>query len=307
MITVITGKNHFLAGQKLSQLKASFIEQHGSSSVNEIDGEDATLEQVMQPLMSQGLFSSDSLVVLRDVAKNKYLQEGLLDKLEQVPSDAHLVIYDSNLDRRSTFFKTLRKDTEFVDCVEMDERDMVQWARDEFAELGGELGFAEAQFLVQRLNNDQWLLYNELQKLSSVEEPITKALIEEMVEESFNESIFNLLDRAFAKQANQALGSYRQMLANRVEPHYVFSMLVWQLHILLVVAYGGDRSPETIAKDNKLSPFVVKKSAGLVRKTSLTELRSIVARAVEVDIDSKTKAAYDMESAVDALIARIAS
>jgi DNA polymerase III delta subunit len=75
----------------------------------------------------------------------------------------------------------------------------------------------------------------------------------------------------------------------------------------MVVAVAGDRSPDQIAKDNKISPYVVKKAMGVMRKTSQKELRTIVERAIRIDIDSKTKSAYNMDSAVDALIASIAT
>ena len=307
MITTITGKNSFLAQQKLGQIKQAFIEEFGDSAINELDGEVVQFDQVQQHVMSQGLFSQNSLVVLRDVSSNKHLQEQLIDLLDGVPSDTHLVIYDTNLDRRTTFFKAVKKGTEFVDCAELEERDLVQWARDELEKSGLKLGFSEAQYLVQRVNLDQWLLFHELEKLANVEGPITKELIQDMVDESFTESIFNLLDDAFGKRADKALSSYRNMLRNKVESHYVFSMLVWQLHILLLVAYAKDVQPATIAKDNKLSPFVVQKTSKLLNKTSRAELKSVVGKASEIDSDSKTKAAYNMDAAVDLLIAHIAT
>jgi len=307
MIATITGKNTFAANRELTSLRQKFIDEYGESGVVELSGDTATIDNITQSVMSQGLFSSNSFVLLRDVAKNKFLQEGLEGILESVPSEAQLIIFDTSLDRRTSFFKSLKKHTHLTDCTPLDERLLAQWARDEFSAMGGELGFSEAQHLVNRVNLDQWLLYNELQKLINVESKITREIINNMVDESFNESIFNLLDDAFAGRVDRALDAYRDMLANRVEAHYVFSMLIWQLHILLLVAYGDNRPPDEIAKDNKVSPFVVKKSKSLFQKTSKQKLREIVEYAAQVDSDSKTKAAYNMDAAVDVLIARIAS
>ncbi len=307
MITTITGKNSFLAAQKLAELKDTFIAKHGSGAVEEIEGDDLRFEQLLQATMSQGLFSEATLVIVRDINGNKALQEDMAEKLDSIPDEAELVVYEPNLDKRGKLFKQLKKSTDYVECTELDERGLAQWAKDEFAKLGGELGYGEAQFLAHRVDGDQWLLYNELQKLSLVEGKITRDVIEHMVDESFNESIFTLLDAAFSKQSDKALAMYRSMLKNRVEPHYVFSMLVWQLHILLTVAYAKDISPDQIARDNKLSPFVVKKSLGTFSKTSRGELKEIVKQAATIDIESKTKAGYDMAATVDALIAQIST
>ena len=306
MIVTITGQSSFGAYQKLNQLKQAFVEAFGTSCLVDVDGEEATIDQVRQSVMSQGLFSTDSFVILRDVAKNKILQEGLVALLEDVPSEARLVIFDTNLDRRTTFFKSLKKGTDFIDCAVGDERELVQWTRDQFKEAGKELEFSEAQFLVQRVNADQWLLSNEIQKLANLDQKITKKVIEDMVDESFTESIFNLLDDAFSKRADKASAYYREMIANRVEAHYIFSMLVWQLHILLLVAHANGLAAEQIAKENKISPFVVQKTMAIYRKTSKNEIKAIVEKAAKIDLDSKTKAGYKMDVAVDILIARIA-
>ena len=296
-----------MAQQELKKRKDAFVAEFGDSGVVEIDAIDSDAERVRQATMSQGLFSQNSFVVLRDVSSNKVMQEDLPDLLESIPSETELIIYDPAIDRRTSFFKQLQKLSEMVDCKELDEREVAKWVLDTFKDVGGDIGFGEAQFLASRVQFDQWLLWHEMQKLLDVEGPLTRDIITEYVDESFNESIFNLLDDAFAKRGGRALETYRSMLANKVESHYVFSMLVWQLHIVLVSAWSAGQSPDEVAKANKLSPFVVKKSVGLVGKTSKPELKEITSLASNIDYDSKTQAGYDMDAAVDMLIAKIAA
>lgn len=306
-IITITGKNGFAASQKLSELRDEFTAEHGDTGLLEMSAEEATFEQIVQAVSAQGLFSTGNLVVLRGLASNKYLQEQLTGKFEMIPEGSELIIYEPNFDRRSAVFKKLKTESVFHDFAELDERELAKWAVDAYKTMGGELGLGEANFMAQRVNLDQWALQNELEKLINLNQPITRKLIEEMVSESFNETVFNLLDQAFSKQSTKAIENYRKMRANRVEPHYILSMLVWQLHNLLVVAYAGNRSAEQIAGDHKLSPFVVKKSMGLLQRTSRRELKDVVNRAVTIDRDSKSLSGYDVDSAVDLLIAEIST
>ena len=51
-----------------------------------------------------------------------------------------------------------------------------------------------------------------------------------------------------------------------------------------------DSDAERVRQANKLSPFVVKKSVGLVGKTSKPELKEITSLASNIDYDSKTQA-----------------
>ena len=306
-IVTITGKNHFAAAQKLADVKAEFIEEFGDSNLVELSAEEATFDDVMAGMAAQGLFSSSSLVILSELSRNKYLQEQITEKMDTLPDESELIIYEPQFDRRSAVFKKLKSESVFNDFAELDERQLVQWAAEKYKEMGGNLGYGEASLLAQRVNLDQWALFNELEKLSALDRPVTRELIEEVVDESFNETIFNLLDLAFSKQTDKAIAGYRKLRKNRVEPHYVLSMIVWQLHILLVSSYAGDRSPDQIASDHKLSPFVVKKSKGILTRTSRSELKAIVARASEIDVDSKTKSPYNIDAAVDLLIAQIAA
>jgi DNA polymerase III delta subunit len=74
-------------------------------------------------------------------------------------------------------------------------------------------------------------------------------------------------------------------------------MLAWQLHVLAVLKAAGDRPTDQIAKDAKLNPFVVRKSQGIARKLTPTELRELVANLLEIDAASK-RTALDVDEAL---------
>ena len=304
-ITTIAGKNNYMAQSELAKIRDEFVGEHGDSGVLTLEAENTSVEELLQSTMSQGLFSQDSLVILRGIADNKVLQEDLKDRISDVPESAQLVVFEPNLDKRTAFSKTLQKETHFIDCKPLDENGLARWVTDEAKRLNLEISSSAARHLIARAGDDQWVLHNELAKLANLGTPIDNTVIDENVDELFQDSIFNMLEAAFSKRTNDALELYRKMLANQVESFYVFSMIVWQLHILLIVAHAGSRSADQIAKDHKLSPYVVGKTQNLFRQSSKTEVKTIVDLASEIDWKSKTKSGYDMNAAVDLLIARI--
>jgi DNA polymerase III delta subunit len=64
-------------------------------------------------------------------------------------------------------------------------------------------------------------------------------------------------------------------------------MLAWQLHILAIIKTAGTRSPDQIAREARLSPFVVRKSSGIARKLTLPQLKKLIADLLQIDIRLK--------------------
>lgn len=306
-VTTLTGKNAYQISSKLSKLRADFASVNGATNVLSLDGETCSYDDLSAAVFEQGLFSQKSLVLLSGVSSNKFLQEKLLDQLESIPEDAHLVIVDSKLDKRTAFFKALKKNTDLNDFPEADEYGLSSWVTEEFRAMGGEIKPADASVLVGRVGADQWALKNELDKLINHPQPVTRKTIEEVVDMSFRETIFSLLDLAFSKQTDKTIEAYRDLVANRIDPYYIMSMIAWQLHVMLGVAFAGNRSAEDIAKQAKLSPYVVRKSQAAARQTNKTELASVATRFVEVDYQTKTSASTDVETLVEQLLIKIAS
>ncbi len=306
-VTILTGKNSYLMQQKLQAICDEFLKDHEVSGVVRLDAETASFEQLNQAVFEQGLFSAQALVILRDVSANKFLQEKLEPLLESVPADVELVIVDEHLDKRTTFFKTLKTLGALHDFAELDEFGLSRWALERFKELGGQMESNVAAALVRRAGTNQWMIAHELDKLLHHEQPVNIETVEAVVEAQFSETIFSLLDLAFSKQTDAAVSLYRQLVVNRVDPYYILSMVGWQLHAMVVVAFAGSRSEQEIARSAKLSPFVVRKSLGLLRHTTKPALVHSIDRFTEIDALSKTSGSSEPEVLVERLITDIAA
>jgi DNA polymerase III delta subunit len=65
-------------------------------------------------------------------------------------------------------------------------------------------------------------------------------------------------------------------------------MLDWQLQILAIVKTAGKKSVDEIAKEAKLNPFVVRKSAGIVNNLTLAQLKNLIHELRELDVKLKS-------------------
>src|SRR5690606_24141563 len=96
-------------------------------------------------------------------------------------------------------------------------------------------------------------------------------------------TMFQLLDAAFAGDNKRALELYDEQRAQKVEPQAILGMIAWQLHVLALVKTAEQQGITDIAKEAKLSPFVVQKSRGITRRLSLAKLKDLLNRAHKLD------------------------
>lgn len=119
-------------------------------------------------------------------------------------------------------------------------------------------------------------------------------------------TVFELLEAAFGGNSRRAMALYAEQRALKVEPQQIIAMLAWQLHIVaLVKTAGNGRTPDAIAKEAKVSPYVVKKSGGIARSLSLAELKDQIASLLDIDRRLKRES-LDADEALQAYILALA-
>lgn len=301
MITTLTGPNNFLLRQNLSRLRSAFVAEYGELAVERVDGEEARYEDILGAIESVSFLTPRKLVIIRSLSANKPVAERI-DKLLDAASDSVDVVYiEPKPDKRSVYYKTLRKRTDMQEFAELDERGLTQWLASEAKNRGARLSFADANYLVQRVGASQQLLENELMKLTEYSPDITRNSIDLLTEATPQGSIFNLLDAAFAGDTKRALKLYASQRAQKEEPQKILAMIIWQIHIVALVHANGRKSADEIARDTKMSPYVLSKSKTIASKLTKTELLSLLDELCELDKKLKSQT-MDADEALKNLI-----
>lgn len=304
MITTLTGASDYLRKQALQQRLATFLSQYDDTAVERLDGEDAVADRLREAVQSVPFLSERKLVILREPGKQKAFAEGLAETLQQVADGVDLIIYEPKLDKRSVYYKTLKKETDFQEFNEPDGQGLTRWVTTYVAEQGGSIDRSDAQLLVDRLGANQQLLQSELNKLLTYDAHITKQTIALLVEPTPQSTIFELIEAIFNGRLDHAFRLYKEQRALRVEPQAIIAMLTWQLHILAVVKAGGNKSIDDIAKTAKLNPFVVRKSQKLTHKHSLDEIKTFITDLLQLDVQLKSTS-IDADEALQLYLLKI--
>jgi DNA polymerase-3 subunit delta len=288
MIITLTGENSFRLHEALSQLGDKFVAENGDLALERIDGEETALEQISEALNSLPFLAAKKLVVLRAPSANKQFAEQAEQLLGGLPGTNDVIVVEPKLDKRTAYYKFLKKDTDFRDFPALDQNGLARWLAETAKQKDGTLGAADARYLVERVGTDQQLLSNELEKLLLYSSKVDRQTIDLLTEPTPQSTVFQLLEVAFAGNSQRAAELYAEQRALKVEPAQIIAMLTWQLHTLAVIKAAGDRPVEAIAKEAKLNPFVIRKSQGIARRLSMAELKSLIGDLLDIDVAMKS-------------------
>ncbi|HSX45201.1 MAG TPA: DNA polymerase III subunit delta [Candidatus Saccharimonadales bacterium] len=290
MITTLTGPNSFEIQHRLKQLVKKFVDEHGDLALERLDGEEISFDRIQNSIESLPFLASKKLVVLRSPGANKDFTEKFKQAFDRQADSTDLIIVEPKLDKRLSYYKFLKSKTEFIECNELDARQLANWLSKEAQKRDGQLSPNDAYYLVERVGLNQQMLFNELQKLLEYNPKITRQTIDLLTEETPQSTIFQLIDAAFAGNPKRALKLYDEQRRLKVEPLNIMGMLAWQLHILAVVKTAGQRSVAEIASQAKINPYVVQKNQTIAKKLSYVELKKLITEVTELDEKLKTTA-----------------
>ena len=306
MINILTGANSLLLKQELKKITDIFLEEHGDIALERIDGEEASFERLQESLTSAPFLASKKMVVLRAPSANKQFAESIDELIKGLPESTDLVIVEPKLDKRLQYYKLLRKQPDFKEFTELDALGLSSWLSASATQKGGTLSTSDARYLVDRVGQNQQALSTDLDKLLTYDSKITRANIDLLTDAAPQSTIFELLESVFAGKTKRAMDLYAEQRSLKVEPQQIIAMLGWQLNVLAILKTAGDKPIEDIAKEAKLNPFVLRKSTGIARKLSLTELKEQISSLVKIDMQSK-RTNLDLDEALQHYLLKLAN
>jgi DNA polymerase-3 subunit delta len=304
MVITLTGSNSFLLRRRLNELISKFSDKYGELAVERIDAAETDAQAIIDAISSLPFLTSRKMVLLRDASLNKPAVEQIEQIISAADKTTELILYDPAVDKRTSYFKVLKSQTQLEEFEEMDSRQLARWLVNEAKAQGGSLPPPEANYLVERVGANQELLANELTKLIIYNPTISKESIQLLTEPTPQSRIFDLLDASFGGDKKRALRLYEEQRAQKVEPQAILAMIAWQLQLISVAKAGKGRPAVQISKDSGINPYPLQKATALANKLSDEKIRQLVSEALQIDLGSKTTA-LDLDEALKTYIVTI--
>lgn len=286
MLRVLGGDNSFEIERALTDL----INKAGTQP-ERFDGSELTLKDLPDLLMGQSLFSTKRLIVIRGLSENSEVWNKLPDYLSRLSDDIELVLVEPKLDKRTTTYKAIKKDTdvqEYNAWSESDHSAAESWLIQESKQYNLALDKKLAQLIIRRVGVDQWQLAAAVEKLSLADE-INESVVRDLIDANPTENIFVLLETAIngdGRAVHQMMGT----LALTEDPYKLLGLLSSQAFQLAAIGLAtANDNPVTDLK-LRLPPFIVqrlKSQAHSLGRAGLTNLIHVLAEA-DADIKSSS-------------------
>ena len=256
MIQLFIGDNNFAIDRAVAQIVARF-----DGTVEQYEGDILTPEMLVDITSGTTLFSAQRCVIIKRLSDNKALWSNAVAWLERVGDTTQLILIEPQLDKRTKTAKWLQKNgavETFPAWGEQDTARAAQWLAEEATQQGITIDRDIIVRIVERVGVDQWQLYHALEKVALLDE-VTVATVEEIIEPSTHENVFNLFETAL--QGDRA--KVRQMLERlkkTEDPYRVFGLLASQVFQLAALV-ATTRSVREVASEINAHPFALQKLA----------------------------------------------
>lgn len=275
----VYGADSYRSGEALRTIIARYKDKNnGDMNYVSLDGATLTPESLERHCMALPLCAPKRLVVIKNIldSKNKNVSEMLTNFIPTIPDTTLCVIYEPNdCDKRLTIFKTLIQ-TALVKHFEPPSPLALKQHCDEMARQRGATLTPDARDqLLATTGPDLYRLQSELDKLSAYNPTITSHTVSLLVPSSYSHVVFDLIDNVVAHNAHSALSILDRLRGQGENTFGLFALLAGTYRTCIGIALAhkaGIVQPFAIAKAIKAHPFVVSKSLGFVKRTSLAHL-----------------------------------
>ncbi|MFA4814963.1 MAG: DNA polymerase III subunit delta [Candidatus Gracilibacteria bacterium] len=292
---LMVGEDSFSLLQEVKRWKEAFVEKYGESDLEELDGESASIEQIIGSISTLPFLSEKRLVILRNFlgSQKAEIANELLPAIEKLPETTVLVMVElKDPDKRTSIFKkvsTLATNRLFLKPKGMQ---LATWVQRRAEQYQGNLRSETATYLVSVLGDDLFALDQEVQKLClyARDKSITREMIDELVTGNVQKSIFTLTDQLAQKNFAGALGTIEQLQEQGEDSGRIFSMIVRQFRLILEMkALGEQNVPASMmARKMGVHPFVVSSSLRFTKNFTYDTLRHTLEKFLELDRRLKT-------------------
>lgn len=305
MIIFLYGADTYRSRRMLQEMKKKFIKDTDpdSQSLNLVDGQVANLKEITEKINTGSLFVKKRLIIIDNIFKNK--KEKIFGELAAYlkkfsSSEETIIIFiDEDLDGKNKSLKAdakklfafLGKQKYVQEFKLLSGLQLLNFIKKETQGYKKEISTSAASTLINLTGGDLWQMSSEIKKLSfyTADKIISENEVKEMVAGSFNEDIFALSDALSTRNKALALKLLEEQYAAGLSEEYLIVMLIRQFKILLQIREALDNkiSPNDLASQLKIHPFVAKKGALQAKNFNVINLKNYLNRLINLDFLNK--------------------
>ncbi|MCQ2559671.1 MAG: DNA polymerase III subunit delta, partial [Clostridia bacterium] len=230
-------------------------------------------------------FGSRRLVIVKDIfnaLKNNDESE-LLEYLNQpLASTCLVLIAGEQVDKRRKLFKSCQKVGKVLEFAPLKPEALRQWVKSQ-----GSIAPAALELLLRRLGNNLLALEQELNKLQTLQSPITLAMVQKLTPIPLEENIFKVVESICNRQTRLSFQGLQDLLQLKQPPQLILASLAARFREIyrIKTALAEQKSDQQIMAELSLPAYALKK----IKKQAISPAEAQRALLYLQKIDRQTK------------------
>lgn len=291
-VYLLYGEERYLKRQYTEKLKKALVGDD-TMNVHFYEGKDVPVTEIIDLAETMPFLAERRVIFLSDSGLFKSGGEQMAQYLEAPNETTFFVFTESEVDKRSKLFKTVSSKGCAVEFTAQDETTLKRWIGGLLAKEGLKITESTVLLFLSKTGTDMENIQTELEKLISYclgKGVVTSEDVETICTTRLQDRIFDMTEAVARKQTSVALSLYYDLLALKVSPLQILSMLSRQYNLMLQAKELKKRGvpDREIASKIGVPPFVVSKYLSQASKYKSSDLRNALERCAQADQDVKT-------------------
>lgn len=298
---LLFGEERYLKRQYTDRLRKAMCAEGDQMNVHFYTGKDISVGEIIDLAETMPFLAERRVIFLADSGLFKSDGEQLAEYLQNPSPTAFFVFTESEVDKRSKLFKTVREKGYAAEFAVQDEKTLMRWIAETLARENKKITQNTAQLFLEKTGTDMENIQMELEKLICYcgdREVVTSEDVEAICTTRISNHIFDMINAIGDGRTRQALQLYYDLLALKEPPMRILFLIARQCNLLLQVkkmrAQGFDA--KAIAPKIGVPPFVAGKYLAQAGHFHTAALRRAVEQCVETEEAVKNGRMNDMMS-----------
>ncbi len=264
---LLVGNQTVFLEKRMNEIINSLLPVKDEFNLNFLDCDFVGIDDIVTELNTFPFGSEHKVVVLKNPAflMDKKSKSDLNNDLSllinylnnPVSFSTLIIIVNPKLDERKESTKSLKKVMKVENIEGPDKKQATEYVRKMFTSEEIKIDNEALQEFILRVPEDYTLIANEIKKLKSYSDRISKDDIINLTPAKIEENVFELTDAIISNNKNKALKVFKDLRINNVDPVTMISLVAGQLRFMYQVCYLKDEgySASSIATKLNVHPY----------------------------------------------------
>lgn len=287
-VYLLFGEETYLKNLYKNRLKNALVNPEDTINLNFYEGKHISIPAVIDQAETMPFFAEHRLLIVENSGFFKNACPELCDYLPTMPQESVLLFVESEVDKRSKLFKTVKSMGRTVEMSHQKEEALSNWILRILQREGVKITRSAMELFLERAGDDMENISHELEKLISYaygKEGIGREDVEMICTVRTENKIFDMISAIAEKRQKRALELYYDLLSLKEAPLRILALIARQFNLLLQVKdlrrQGFDQT--TIADRAGIRDFVARNCLRQAEHFSMEMLREAVADCVRAE------------------------